>query len=672
MTPESHPSTSDGIFQAVVQGTSDAVYLKDKAGRYLMVNPAYLRDFGRPWTDLAGRTASEVFGSGDGEAISMIESQVMSSGESQTVEETVEKIGQTYLSSISPYIAQDGSIAGIVGISRNITDRKHIERAQAELVVQLEKARVQAEAASQAKSTFLANMSHEIRTPMNGIMGMSELALDTLLSDEQRDYISTIRSSAEALLSVINDILDFSKIEAGKLDLEDTVFNIEQLLLETIKPLAFRAHQKNLELVYDVDDDVPLAVVGDPFRLRQVVTNLAGNAIKFTERGEIAVEVSAEAVAKDSVTLHFTVRDTGIGIAEDRLASIFQEFNQGDNSTTRKYGGTGLGLTISARLVAMMGGKVWIESAVGQGSTFHFTATFKMSATVPVAMEAGTEILHGMPTLLVDDNATNRKVLDRMLRKWEMLPVSVANGTHALVELEAACAKNAQFKLVLIDSHMPGMDGFELADRIRNNPLLTGCTVMMLTSGEHKGDLAKCKALGISAYLIKPICRQDLLKSIMQSLGASQQLKTHSSERQKAVTATPMRILLAEDNPVNQKLAVRLLEREGHTVSVAATGLEVLQQRQTADFDLLLMDLQMPEMDGLEATARIRSLEQLDGKHIPIIAMTAHAMQGDRERCLDAGMNGYIAKPIKREELFAIIAQYSKAIDNSSHCFPTV
>ena len=649
---------SEFFFQTVVAGTSDAVYVKNKDGHYLMANPAYLKDFGRPWDELNGRTASQVFGAEDGEPISTLERQVMESGNSQVVEETVRSIAQTYFSNVSPYFRQDGAVAGIIGISRNITERKQAERDQAELVVQLERARVQAEAASKAKSSFLANMSHEIRTPMNGIMGMSDLILDTDLSDEQRDYANTIKFSADSLLNVINDILDFSKIEAGKLDLEEMVFSPEELMGETMKVLAFRAHEKNLELVYDLADDVPATLFGDPFRLRQVLTNLVGNAVKFTERGEVSITVQQEQLKEDCVTLHFLVRDTGVGISEDRLASIFQEFTQADNSTTRKFGGTGLGLTISERIVGLMGGRIWVDSSPGLGSTFHFTAVCKIGGAKPMSDDASPELLRNISALIVDDNGTNRKVLDRILRTWSMHPTSAADGVNALCEMESACAKNTPFKLVIIDGHMPEMDGFELAARIRQDPRMVGSMVMMLTSSEQRGDADRCRQLGISAYLIKPIRRQDLLKSILHALGADDTKKLPLANGPSRTPGAALRILLAEDNQVNQRLAVQMLEKEGHTVSTVANGVEAVEASQTFDFDLILMDIQMPEMDGLEATARIRALQQLGGKYVPIVAMTAHAMQADRERCLRSGMDDYITKPINRKNLIELVAQF--------------
>jgi two-component system, sensor histidine kinase and response regulator len=654
------------LFQSVVASTSDAVYVKDQDGHYLMANPAYLKDFGRPWEELSGRTASQVYGSEDGEPISTLEQQVMESGKSQVVEETVRAIGQTYLSNVSPFLQQDGSVAGIIGISRNITERKQAERQQAELVIQLEKARIQAEAASQAKSSFLANMSHEIRTPMNGIMGMTDLVLDTELSDEQRDYVNTVKVSAESLLNVINDILDFSKIEAGKLDIEETVFSPEELMGESMKVMAFRAHQKNLELVYDLAGDVPAALCGDPFRLRQVLTNLVGNAVKFTERGEISITVQQEQVKEDCVTLHFLVRDTGVGISEDRLASIFQEFTQADNSTTRKYGGTGLGLTISERIVGLMGGRIWVDSSPGLGSTFHFTAVFKIGAAKPVSDDASPELLRNMSALIVDDNETNRKVLDRILRTWTMQPTCVADGVNALAEMELACAKNTPFKLVIIDGHMPGMDGFELVARIRQDPRMVGSMVMMLTSSEQRGDTDRCRELGISAYLIKPIRRQDLLKSVLHALGADESKKSPLLNGPARSLGTALHILLAEDNQVNQRVAVRMLEKEGHTVSTVANGIEAVKACQASDFDLILMDIQMPEMDGLEATARIRALQQLGGKHVPIVAMTAHAMQADRDRCLRGGMDGYITKPVNRKNLIEIVGQFGPVLSGKA------
>jgi two-component system sensor histidine kinase/response regulator len=492
------------------------------------------------------------------------------------------------------------------------------------------------------------------------------LALGTELTSEQREYLDTVKLSADSLLTVINDILDFSKIEAGKVDLEVHDFNFRDSQETTLKTLAQRADEKGLELLCEIAPEVPEIVSGDSNRLRQVIVNLVGNAIKFTNAGEVALRVSVDAEEGSDRILHFVVSDTGIGIAPEKQALIFQPFAQADNSTTRKYGGTGLGLTISMRIVGIMGGKMWVESEVGSGTKFHFTVRLKTSEKpIEVGTIAPSETLRGVRVLIVDDNRTNRRILEGMLKRWEMESTSVADGEEALLQLSIAQAGGKPYALVLTDMHMPKMDGFSLIERIRQKPELRTATIMMLTSAGHRGDGERCQELEIAAYLLKPIRQSELREAIARVLGAREQkgaipLVTRYSLQDAHDPAACLRILVAEDNSVNQLLATRLLEKRGHRVVMTANGREALAALEKEEYDLVLMDVQMSEMDGLEAIAVLREKERGkgDGVRQPVIALTAHAMKGDQERCREAGMDGYLAKPIRTQELDSILETY--------------
>ncbi len=666
-------TVSKDYFDDIIRSLMDALVVIRPDATIEMVNRAALRLTGYEEKELVGRPVQMLFGGErpvDAGLERLFRDGSLSDQESVVVARDGRRIDVSF--SVSAMRDRDGRTRGYVTVVQDITSRKRTEEELRRNYAAVEEARLEAEKQAEAlaearntaleaarlKSEFLANMSHEIRTPMNGVIGMTDLALGTDLNPEQREYLEMIKVSADSLLTLLNDILDLSKVEAGRLDLESTPFSVGHNLRDTLKTLAFRAQQKGLEVTCRVKPGVPDALVGDPGRLRQVLVNLVGNAVKFTERGEVVVEVAVEERHEGEVVLRYSVSDTGIGIPEDKRKVIFEPFSQADGSTTRKYGGTGLGLAIAARLVELMRGRFWVESEVGKGSIFQFTARFALGTEEAVpAPRVGAVSLQGLHALVVDDNATNRRILVEMLRGWDMRPAEADSGPAALAALKKAREAGDPFALALLDALMPGMDGFGLTERIRQDARISATKLLLLTSAGRPGDGARCRKLGVSGYLTKPVLSFDLLEMVRGVLaaeptdGAGGLVTRHSLQEARR----NLRLLLAEDNPVNQLVASRMLEKAGHTVVTVGDGRQALAALERERFDLVLMDVQMPDVDGFEATAALRAREKVSGGHVPVIALTAHALKGDAERCLAAGMDGYIAKPIRPEKLFGEI-----------------
>ncbi|WP_144057691.1 PAS domain-containing hybrid sensor histidine kinase/response regulator [Novipirellula maiorica] len=650
------------LLQALMDHIPDSIYFKDAKGRFIRINQAKAERSGLSTTDDAvGKSDFDFFDHDHARKALADEMDIMRTRQPliETEEHLIWSSGlERWVSTTKlPLQRQDGEVVGTFGISRDITKLKQTERA-------LGAAKEAAETANRAKSEFVANMSHEIRTPMNGVIGMAELLLDTHLNPVQREYAQAVLESGEALLGLLNDVLDFSKIEAGKIELDPTPFEIRDSIGSMMKSLAARAHHKGLELAYHFDSNIPEMVVGDVGRLRQILINLVGNAIKFTDAGEVVVDVQVahhgvRTPNDQTISLKFAVSDTGIGVPQDKLASIFTEFEQADKSTTRKYGGTGLGLAIASRFVELMGGRLSVQSELGRGTTFSFVIDLPIGAPrIANKTELDLESIRGLRVLVVDDNATNRRILLETLLNWGLQPMAVSNAKDALQRVRSEVENGTPFHLVISDVNMPETDGFDFVESLRHDRELAGTTVMLLTSAIRSGDAIRCDQLNVATHLMKPVKQSELLRAISHVVGR-QSIESSSPESDTVGSATAadsssldsMRVLLAEDSLVNQKVALGLMRKWGHCVTIAQNGIEAVQMSGSQEFDLILMDVEMPEMDGLDATRAIRKREQKQASHIPIIAMTAHAMIGDEQRCREAGMDAYVAKPIRQELL---------------------
>jgi two-component system sensor histidine kinase/response regulator len=667
---EQQPETGDQAFtnsliRAIYDVSPDGILVVNDAGRVVSHNKRFLEVWQLRVTRAEDRQTDAYKGNYDDNFLTQCVDRVKDSeGFVRRVRELYEnpeaedkceielKDGRILERYSKVLLAQAGDSMGRVWFFKDISAQKRLEG-------NLRRAREEADQANRAKSEFLANMSHEIRTPMNGVLGMTQLALDTELTGEQRELIETIESSGIALLTLINDILDFSKIEAGKLDLDPIPFRLRESVSRLMKTLAFRADEKGLELLCNIRPEVPDQIIGDPTRLSQIIVNLLGNALKFTAEGEVELYVGLDSLEDEQVQLHFSVRDTGIGIPPEKHKSIFEAFSQADTATTRKFGGTGLGLTISTRLVQLMGGEIWVESQPGAGSCFHFTAHATITQIAENAEPGPAVRLEGVPVLIVDDNATNRRILAEVTASVGMTPTLAESADEAMRQMRSASGTGAPFRLALLDCHMPEVDGFTLVEQIRKGNAFADTAMVMLTSAGQRGDAGRCRSLGVAAYLTKPVSQIQLVDAMRLALGWKSERTSSPAEliTRHSLPANPsgLRILLAEDNVVNQKVARRMLEKEHHSVAVVGDGCQVLEILERQTFDLILMDIQMPKMDGLQAAAAIREQERSGGGHIPIIALTANAMAGDRERCLAAGIDDYASKPVRFAELLSVI-----------------
>lgn len=639
---------SKAIYDSLVENLPIKVFRKNREGQIVFGNKQYCKELGLPLDELLGKTDYELFDPAMAEKYISDDRWVLQTGlPFHSVEEhpgTDDKV--TYVEILkAPVTDSRGRRVGIQGMFWDVSGKKAAEDA-------LRKAKEIAEAASQAKSDFLANVSHEIRTPMNGILGMAELLLDSYLDKEQREFVQMIQYSGQSLMTLINDILDFSKIEAGKLELVSSSFDLREQLGDTLRSLAIRAHARQLELVFDVDSEVPTRIVGDSSRLRQVLINLVGNAIKFTEKGEVVVHVKRTSISNQMASIRFSVKDTGIGIPQDKLDSIFAEFEQVDTSRTRKYGGTGLGLAIGSKLVQMMDGRMEVESEIGVGTVFNFELDFPIDTSY--SLTPVVDDFRDVSVLIVDDNPTNLKSLEALTRSWDMRTYVSDNVEQGLKILMGMSVAGDPIQLVLADSKMPNGSGIDLAIKVRQEPSIAGAGIVLMSNGERTGQVVT--SLDVDRIL-KPVKHSDLQAAFSEALefeaGTVSTTDTPNTDEQQE-----LKILVAEDNPVNQRLTTKLLEKHGHVVTLAENGREAVDYFVENDFDLILMDVQMPEMDGLEATRIIRDKSGLHTR-IPIIAMTAHATEADKQSCLASGIDEYLAKPFRSADLYALIAQYT-------------